>query len=169
MTRYCIITLIIFSSFCFTSYSMSAEVTSISIIEAGIFQTKTIKVEKDNNIATGELFAVDRMSIGLVKATYEVTAKLGIEFGIRYIVNGEPIGKKVPIKIKWIHPMTQNPNTGKSTNTTILADYNRIGRMSYTGHRHRKEGDMPLGKYTIQIFHVETKLAEKEFFVIEPR
>lgn len=171
MTRHCIyiMALVSCSLVCLPSRALSAEVTSIAIIEAGLFQAKKVSSEIHSDVATGELSTVDKQSVRLVKATDEIHAELGVRFGIRYVVNGAPAGAEVPIEIKWRHPATYNPETGRSTNTTSWTTIKRIGETAYAGHSYEKDGDMPLGKYTIQLFHAGTKLAEKEFLVVESR
>ena len=52
----------------------------------------------------------------LLRRTTEITARLGVEFGLRYRIVGAPKGAKVPVKIVTIYPGDglRNPKADKA-------------------------------------------------------
>ena len=161
-----IIFLFVFSLVNHTTHAVSVEVTSIKITKAGLFSFEKSKEEKNDNIATSKLLI--SKSEAFIKKTDKIYAKKGVtSFGISYFVNGYPIGKTVPIKVKWLHPPIYNSSTRESSSTTFWTSKNKIGKTNYVVHSYENAGDMPPGKYIIQLYYENRKLAEKEFLVVE--
>lgn len=145
---------------------IAAEVDSIKITEYGIFKRIIEKSKSTNDVSTGVLHKVRK--IKLIQQTNKIPAKLGITFGVRFLINGTPKNEKVPVLIKWLHPRMVNPKTKKIIYSSSWTSQKTIGKVGYVGHSYKKKGDLPIGEYKVQIFYKDKIMANKTFNVYEP-
>ena len=86
-----------------------------------------------------------------------IPAKIGDEFGIRYVVKGQDHGKQVDLLVKVSHSEVQSSEEWVASR--------QIGAPSFDGWKFEANSQIVPGKLTIQLFHQGTKLAEKSFTV----
>ncbi len=119
------------------------------IIEYGIYKSID-KLYNSAEYLTG--------AVKLVETTDKIPCKLGIQFGIRYSLN------KYPLKIVtiWRHPVLEDG----SRETRFESEDE--GNIIYSGWKLDK-GELKCGKWKIEIWHGDTILCEKEFFLYKKK
>jgi hypothetical protein len=140
-------------------------VTSIEVTEYGLY---TLNITGTQREATG----VSRNTVGDIRhaaTTRTVPAQIGVRFGFRYRVNGNPQGQKVELKRITIFPAPglKTPNSAQPLQKTEYTIVREIGALSYTGYGLEDPWELVPGKWTIQIWQGSRKLAEQVFTVVK--
>ena len=135
----------------------ATEVESIDIIDYGLYKTMFVEYQAAPHTARGKIQLVEKTE--LVQTTNRIPGKTGAEFGIRYIVNGSKKGEHVNVHVKVLHSETKN------TNEWVIS--RQVGTPHFDGWKFNANSKIAPGKWTIQLFHDGTKLAEKRFNVYE--
>jgi hypothetical protein len=141
----------------------AANISKINIVEHGIFEAQTNKGEEARGTSLGYINILD--NIKLVKETDIISAAVGTQFGIRYIVEGEPDGAKVEILVKVLHPRTVNPKNNKEVTLDQWSAYPTIGKTSYSGWHFEYGWELVPGEWIIQLWYGDRKLAEQAFTI----
>ena len=74
----------------------------IDVVDTGIYRSSTGEETADPNAPTGTIAAVT--TVTNVEATTAIPGKLGLEFGLRYVIVGEPAGAEVPLDFVITYP-----------------------------------------------------------------
>jgi hypothetical protein len=146
----------------------AAEVERADIIDKGIYEIVAGEATADPKAPTGTVTAVE--SEKLVQATDTVAGKVGVEFGFRYTIAGEPSGEPVKLDIVITYPAPGLKNPGESA-PTLETRYSRdktIGETLYCGYGFENDWEVVPGKWTFAIWHDGRKLAEESFTVTAP-
>lgn len=164
---------VVFFMVSISSASIAAEVYGIEIQEWGIYD-----IEKVKGFAQGTSVFVD--DIKLLKLTYEIPARLGTSFGLKYYVNGHPPGAQVNITQRWLfpYPGVKHPKTGKLTHYydettpapighTMQGNYLIVWSIAAI-QTFAQESDLVPGEWKLQLWHGGKKLKEKTFTVYKP-
>lgn len=111
-----------------------------------------------------------REGFRIEKETRDIPARHGIEFGILYTLKSFLGTGTTPIRVVFTYPAPglRNPKTGKvslSTETTFDKRYDVEQMDSYT---FEEEWELVPGKWQVQVFDRQKKLAECTFNVAEP-
>lgn len=91
--------------------------------------------------------------------TTNIPAKKGISFGIKYVVNGEPEGSKIKLKVVAIHP----PIKGR-TKSSAKVDA-KIGTWRADFYTFNESYELVAGEWIFKIYHNDKLLIEKAFMV----
>jgi len=143
------------------------KVTGAQIVEFGIFQ----------KVASGGLLDGPRLWDGktngvieakLLKSTTDIKAAIGISFGIRVKLTGEPKDAEVTCGFRWLHPRMIDIPSGLSSEVDQWESQPRIGHPRYTGYTFDSQWELVPGKWTIQVLFAKKVLAEKTFNVTVP-
>jgi len=138
--------------------SIAAEVSSIDIIDYGLYKTTFAHWQEAPDTHRGEIQMVGEKE--LIRRTRKVPGKGGTEFGIRYVVNGQDEGGQVDLVVKVSHSKMESSEEWVASR--------QIGTPSFDGWKFDASAQIIPGKLTIQLFHQGTKLAEKSFTVYQP-
>lgn len=157
--------------FLLTAPSLAAakvRVDRIEVVAAGLFKSKIAKRIASPGSATGTRDVI--ASEKLLRRTTEITARLGVEFGLRYRIVGAPKGGKVPVKIVTIYPGDglHNPKADKATQREELNVDREIGRVPYESYRFDHDWEMVPGVWSFEFWYDGHKLAEQKFTVTKP-
>lgn len=168
--------LLSFALILFVSTSAGAQapkVDRVNIIEYGIYTATPrdeIKEEKLNPHASVGAGRVQPTSDNkLVTKTDTVQARLGLRFGISYVVVGQPNGKEV--KLTWI---TRYPPQGlvAPQGEKIQKDEfdwpAKIGEPTYRSFKFDYPWEMAAGDWSLEFWYQGRKLGEKKFTVATP-
>ena len=139
----------------FASYA--SEVDRVDIIDYGLYKTAFVKWEQAPNTQRGEIQLIGARE--LIRRTKRIPGKSGTEFGIRYVVKGQEEGGQVDLLVRVLHSETQSSDEWKISR--------QIGTPSFDGWKLGSDSKIVPGKFTIQLLHQGTKLAEKSFIVYE--
>ena len=137
--------------------SMASGVNSIDILDYGLYKTEFAAWKAAPNTVQGQIQLVSDKK--LVELTERIPGDADTEFGIRYVVNGDEEQGLVDLLVRVVHEQT-----GSSQEWVIAK---QIGAPCFDGWRLQSGSQIMPGTMTIQLFHGQTKLAEKSFEVYE--
>jgi hypothetical protein len=141
----------------------AANISKIKIVEHGVFEAQKTKDQEAKDTSIGYIDIID--NIRLVKETDTIAAAVGTQFGIRYIVEGEPDGAQIKILVKVLHPRTVNPKNNKEVTLDQWSSYPTIGKTKYSGWGFDHGWELVPGKWIIQLWYGDRKLAEQAFTI----
>jgi len=151
----------------FTSVTsaQSPRVDRIEIVEKGIYQAATIKRIENKRLASGTMQSV--ASIKKVADSTAVPARLGVRFGFRFRLLGEPNGVAVPLSLRLKFPNggLRNPETGAIHDYDELSSSRTIGDIHYHGYSFDHQWELVAGIWTFEIWYDDTKMLEQSFMV----
>jgi hypothetical protein len=162
-------------AFCFlllglssVAYAQQAQVERIDIVGKGIYRVAVGKLTPDQQTPTGVAASVDQAT--KIEDTTTVRARIGLEFGIQYVVVGSPKGAQVPIRIVNVYPKQglRNPKTHKTVRRAEIVRNKVIGDVVYAGYGFENAWEIVPGVWTIEVWHKNRKLAEQNFTVTVP-
>jgi len=150
-----------------TGQFLQTEVTGIEIVDYGVIGIMSEKIMVDApDTATGKKTGLKKADIK--ETTDEIPAKVGIAFGVTYIVHGKPRKADIKILVKRFHPRFTNPKSQKSY-TAEQSTWNReIGKVTMNGFHFAEEWEVVPGEWIFQFWYEGRKLAEKIFTVYKP-
>ncbi|HJW85375.1 MAG TPA: DUF3859 domain-containing protein [Candidatus Brocadiaceae bacterium] len=141
----------------------AADISKIKIVEHGVFEARKTQDKEAKDTSIGHINIID--NIKLVKETDTIAAAVGTRFGIRYIVEGGPDGMQVEILVKVLHPRTVNPKNNKGVTLDQWSTYPTIGKITYSGWSFDHSWELAPGKWIIQLWYGDRKLAEQAFTI----
>lgn len=145
----------------------NAKVERIDVLDYGIYTAdKTTSEISDAGLTHNTV-----NNIQYIASTDTIPAQVGIKFGFRYILGGEPDGGRVRIKQVTIYPTAgiTNPKTGLLYTHSFTATYGIGPRPIFAGYDIDAPWEMVPGVWTIQLWVGEKKLAEQNFTVVEKK
>jgi hypothetical protein len=141
-------------------------VKAVEITEYGIYTADEIKVQRDAN---GVLHSIST-NIRRAATTTTVPAEIGVHFGFRYHISGQPAGQQIVLKKMVIYP-EGGIKSPKSPTPLLKNEYElarKIGETSYTDYAFDDPWELVPGTWTMQLWDGDRKLAEKVFVVVAP-
>jgi hypothetical protein len=144
------------------------KVERIDIVTRGVYQSETTKTASDPNSPTGTSATVT--NIRNVQATTTIKPRLGLEFGIEYVVTGSPRGATVPLKIiiRFPEQGIHNPKTGETVYRYDHVVTKFIDSRHYEGYGFDNPWEIVPSPWLFEIRYQNRKLAEQRFTVTEP-
>lgn len=164
-------------------------VQSIEITEYGIYTTEAATSTAAPGTASGKIDQV--ANIKLVLSTTTVSARVGVEFGFRYKIIGQPAAAppqqagatilgmqfgtqpasqpSAAVNLKYVthipKPGMRNPETGNVTLTNVFYQEHKIGEELYRLYRLTERWEIVPGVWTLEIWDGERKLLSQDFLV----
>lgn len=137
-----------------------ASVNEINIVDYGIYEPMRGPLPKGV-----PAYSVD--DVQLVAVTNSITAKIGVKFGFRYMIIGEPFGAPVAVKAVILFPPAGlvSPDKGLIHSVSNLTT-ERIGAKKAIACRIDEPWQSVPGTWTIQLWVGSQKFAEQSFNVI---
>ena len=142
-----------------------AEVTRVDVLDRGIYEIVPGEETPDPNTPTGTITAVDTQK--LLQSTDKVAGKLGVEFGLRYVVIGSPEGGEVTVDLVYVYPPPglKDPAEAEPSLETRIARTKKIGETTYIGYGFEDDWEIVPGTWRFEIWHEGKKFAEESFTV----
>lgn len=159
-----IIVLVIILMLALCPTARASNISKIRIVEYGIFETRVEKTVDAKGTSLGRVDILDN-SLKNTKKTNVIEAAVGTNFGIRYVVEGNPNGDEVKLLVKVIHPNTINPETNQITTIEQVTVFPKIGELSYAGMGFEEAWELSPGEWIFQLWSADQKLAEQSFTV----
>jgi hypothetical protein len=150
-----------------TAVAQSARISGIDVVGFGLMNPEKLVIKKDESISTGQILTAKAT---LSKSTSTIPAKLGTSFGIVADINGEQDGRETVVTVVWIYPEPgiKNPEGGAAKRRDQYDDQRRIGE---TGAKFywalNAEYVLVPGKWTVELWQSDRKLASKTFTLIK--
>jgi hypothetical protein len=143
-----------------------AETWSAKIVDFGIYEMSRGMNVDNENVAAGLVTSYGKQ---LIKETDQVEAKIGTNFGFRYVLSGPESDVDVTIKVK--HPVPlRDPETSKEFSTSEWGQSVPVGSTNWnTGWIFEKDWEIVPGEWVMQLYVGENKLIEKKFQVKDGR
>jgi Domain of unknown function (DUF3859) len=142
----------------------TAQNLTVTIVEHGIYTAETVRVEKLPNGFNSNV--VDK--ICHVETTGAVPAKLGVQFGFRYRLEGGPEGAPVVLRRVTRFPAPVSPPDGPPAQAVSENNIGvRIGATSYLGYGFDHAWELVKGLWSLEIWYGQRRLAGQEFEIGE--
>jgi hypothetical protein len=140
-------------------------VERIDIVDTGIYTIVTGEVTADPNAPTGAIAAVT--TVTNVEKTTTIPGRLGLEFGLRYVIVGEPAGAEVPLDfvISYPAPGLVDPAEPEPLRESRYARQKKIGETIYLGYGFENAWEIVPGEWSFEIWFEGKKLARQDFTV----
>lgn len=150
------------------AYAQEARVERIDIVGKGIYQIAVGKLAPEKQTPTGVAASVANET--KIQDTTTVPAKIGLEFGIQYLIVGAPKGAQVPIRIVNVYPPPglKNPNSKEPIRRAEIVRNKTVGDVIYAGYGFENAWEIVPGTWTIELWHKDRKLAQQSFTVTRP-
>jgi hypothetical protein len=103
-----------------------------------------------------------------VETTTTIPAELGVKFGIRYRVIGDPDGQRVTIRKSLLYPLpgVKAPNAPRPLLRSDDPIAPTIGEIGYSGFEFDDPWELVPGVWTIQLWQGTRLLTEQRFNVV---
>lgn len=141
-------------------------IDQISILDRGVFQA----ADRNRPIAkSSSLGAVsDVQGFVLVKSTTTIFARETLRFGVRYLIQGAPVGVPVDIRIVTRFPEAGllDPASGVRHHNNEYVIRGRIGVPAYRGFMFDQTWEMVPGEWVFEFWHAGRNIGSQRFCVV---
>ena len=150
------------------AHAQKVKIDRIDIVGKGIYQVAVGKLTPNKQTPTGVVTSVQNAK--KIEDTTTVHARIGVEFGIQYVIVGVPKGAQVPIRIVNVYPKQglRNPKTRETFRRAEIVRNKIIGDVVYTGYAFENAWEIVPGVWKFELWHKNRKLAEQRFTVTRP-
>ncbi len=161
-----IITGLLIATISHASHAQTAQ--RIEIVEYGLYSADVTAKKDDPGSATGDRATV--ANIRHVETTTTIPARVGIEFGLRYKIYGQPNGATIQLKQVDLIPQPgiRNPNTGNTSVRSEIVTNPKVGEISYIGWHFDNSWELAPGTWVMELWQEHWKLASQSFNVVKP-
>ena len=144
-----------------------ADVSSVEIMEPGIYQRKLVKSPEDKSTVAGKVDVVKKGQV--ITVTDSIPAEIGLSFGFKYIIKSDDKREtKYPVKYRVVYPSAMtNPETDKSESEWEFSTFSSANKEVYTGFGFSENYELIQGDWVFevisgnhmakQVFHVYDK------------
>ena len=141
------------------------DVERVDIVEFGIYRTTLLRRDPSATTAHGTLGVVGDYE--LVERTDTVCPRLGLSFGVEYVLVGRTEGRVVTID--WVTRFPRGGVTrpsGERFTESRYSTFKVVGERSYRDYTFDEPWEMVPGEWTLEFYHRGRKLGEKRFTVL---
>lgn len=149
------------------SRAQVGQVHRVDVVDYGVYTASVTRAERR---PTGILRSTVT-NIEHVETSRIVPARLGVRFGFRYNVVGDPSGAEVSLKRVTIFPPggLRPPGSAREltrSETTITV---KLGeQVRYIGYSFDDPWELQPGQWTMELWYGDHKLASQDFTVVKP-
>jgi hypothetical protein len=145
---------------------MSSDV-SVRIEDFGLYRFEGILLTEDVTQATGSRQEGHHV---LIQTTDRIPAKLGVIFGIGFVVDAPANIREVTFRriTRFPPPGLTNPKTGRTHLFNESLRTYQVGQKLHATYGFDEEWEIVPGTWRIELWDSEHKAAEKAFFVTRP-
>jgi hypothetical protein len=150
------------------SVGCAAQTPKIEILQAGIIDLgKVLSENAAPGTTSGSVNKVQDYKF--IETTTTIPAKIGISFGFKHRVVGQPTGKKVDLRVvdRFPPPGIRNTSTNQMQQSDEYVVTKSLGQTTATASTFDDDGDLVPGVWTIEIWYKDQKLAEQRFTVVK--
>lgn len=140
--------------------------SSVQILEYGIYTADKSSCRRD---AEG-IQRCSRSNVRHAATTTSIPAQIGVEFGLRYRVLGEPAGSKIAVKRVWLvpEPGFKRPGAEKPIRRLERVDDTAIGDTNFVSYGFDDTWELIPGQWVLEFWVGDYKLGEQRFTVVAP-
>jgi hypothetical protein len=154
-----------------TSLSIHAEdvrVLRVNVVEFGIYELGKTIAAPHPNMEAGQISPAGEQK--LVEVTTTIRAKIGLSFGVRFVLIGSPQGQGVHLTYvtRFPAPGATNPTTGTVHDKSEFLWPTTIGKNTARSYRFDESWELLPGKWSLEFWYEGRKLGEQTFTVVLP-
>jgi Domain of unknown function (DUF3859) len=137
----------------------------VDVVDRGIYTVTVEARTPDPNAPAGTIAAPG--AVKLLEATTTIPGRLGLEFGLQYVVVGEPAGDDVSLDFVLTYPAPGlvDPTDPQPILNTRFSRVKKIGDTVYLGYGFENDWEIVPGTWTFAITFGGRKLVEQSFAV----
>lgn len=141
-----------------------AQVQGVQIVEFGIYTADVQSSQRDSRGVMQTKSTNFRQAV----ATTIIPAQIGVRFGFRYVVAGDPQGGDAVLKKVVIYPPAgvKSPVVAQPLHRDESTIKAKVGETSYTGYKFDDAWELVPGPWAIELWSGNRRLAEKTFTVV---
>jgi hypothetical protein len=146
------------------SLAQGPRVEGCKIAHAGIYTSESSSPTRD---AAGVLHSVVSNN-KLALSTTKIPVSPGVEFGIEYVVTGNPDGAKIAVRDDLHYPVPGARPPGATEPLLVASDTDNasINRTFYTSYKLEEPWELLPGKWEFQIWLGDRELCSQEFTLV---
>src|SRR5262245_56331359 len=146
----------------------SGKIERIDVVEFGIYQAQTATIEQAPATATGQRNILSDTK--LIAATARVEARVGVHFGMRYLLLGQPNSTTVRLTSVTNYPVPGLKKPGTQTHQARGEHplFATIGAINYRGYVFEQDWELVPGNWTFELWDGKRKLVSQTFQVVKP-
>jgi hypothetical protein len=156
---------LLFAMFICCNNAKAAERTMAEILDYGIYTGEQNEVILDPSAPTGSLLQGRGVS-RLVKQTTKIPARLGTQFGFRFVVHGKKEEGEIKLHTVWLYPEITDSKTGKNSRRFDSGCYakpeDKNAGIMWT---FTEPSELVPGEWIFQVYRGGEKILEKKFEV----
>jgi hypothetical protein len=147
----------------------AVRVEDIQIVDIGIYDAEVKTRVEDPSLVSGGRRLVS--NIKFVGKTDRVPGRLGVQFGYRYKIIGEPAGATVPLKfvLRYPEPGLKNPKNGATRLVDEFTQDRTIGDIHARGYGFDSAWEIVSGVWTFEVWYQDRMLKDQKFTVVKAR
>jgi hypothetical protein len=144
------------------SVAASAEPLTATMVDYGVYSIHRGEMTSNEGVAGG---LIESYGKKLLQTTDVVEAKLGTNFGFRYLLKGS--GKHASVTIRVMHPAPlRDPASGKTFATSEWSQEVPIGQVNWnTGWVFESPWELVPDEWVMQLYAENRLLLEKRFHI----
>jgi hypothetical protein len=147
---------------CCPAGAQAVRVDGIRLVDVGAYSVESSQPEKAET-PTGAIHW--NTGVRLIDRSTTICPRPGSMFGMRYVVEGAPLGAEVQIRVvvRFPAPGMRNPHTGQ---TSMLAEHSfsrNIGATRFTNYAIGEDWEAVPGVWAIELWRQNRKLLEQDF------
>jgi hypothetical protein len=147
--------------------AQETRVDRIDVVGKGIYRVETGERTPDADVPTGSVALP--LKVTNIEKTSSVPARIGAEFGLEYMIVGEPTGADVTLEFVNKYPADGLPDP-KSPTPLRESRFERmkpIGEVVYFGYGIENDWERVPGVWTFEIRYEGRTLVEEQFTLVE--
>lgn len=143
--------------------AQAPRIERIDVLEAAIYEIDVMDLRPGQQ--------GDPRNVKIVEKTDVVPAKVGLQFGIRYVVVGEPAGASVRLNVVTRFPPQglRDPVFARTHHRSDRVVTAKFGEPLVSGYKFDQTWEAVPGIWTIEIWDGGRKLVEQRFKVVRER
>jgi len=148
--------------------AQASRIERIDLVDYGIYDSEFSRRIEDSNSVGGSRSGVKMIKIK--ERTSTIQARIGLQFGIRFFVVGEPKDAEVKLKI-----VTRFPSQGLRDAATGVASYRnesvrtaKVGWADFSGYSFDYDWELVPGVWAFEVWDGDRKWVEQAFTVAKP-
>jgi hypothetical protein len=147
----------------------ATRVDDIEIVDFGVYNAEVKYRVEDPSLASGGRRLVS--NIKFVEKSERVPGRLGVQFGYRYKVIGEPAGAAVPLKfvLRYPEPGLKNPQNGNKKLLDEFTQDRTIGDIHARGYGFDNAWEIVTGVWTFEVWYQDRMLKDQKFTVVKAK
>ena len=136
-------------------------VSGASVTECGIYTAKVVYAVADTNVHSQARDVVEEFA--LERSTTNVPARIGVRFGFRYRIEGQPTGSPITLTMVGRHPAQTNAWTGAVSTRDEYPLESWIGE-TFTSYSFDEAWECCEGHWVFEVWYQGRKLCEQGFW-----